>query len=235
MQAFVKTLGLLVSALWGMNAWGLALTYDLNAGSFVTLPATGSQSGDYSGVYQSGSIAINETVLPATTFVLTIDFLPGQSLTVADNATASVPQEGVLFDVFGTGVSNVNPIIRLRGATGDFRGISGVSMPISDQNVDAHFGPVGQAFNDGIHVGAFSDLFPNDPAVLPGGFDVTNTALDFTGIELEIFNSGLGASIRLDTATFFAVGNTVSAAVPVPAPLVLLALGLAGIRLARRR
>ena len=217
----------LIAALWGTNAWALALNYDLNSGSFVTLPATGSQATDYTGIYQSNSLSISESVLPASTFFLTIDFLPGQSLTVSDDA-ASVPQEGVLFDVFGTGSSNINAIIRLRGATGEYQFPSGTFTPVTDAEVFAHFGPVEQAFNDGARIGSFSAAFPNDPAVFPGDFDVTNSSLSFTGVELEIFNSGLGSTISLDTATFFAVGNTVTR-VPAPGPTALLGLGFLGL------
>ena len=213
------------------QAQAVSFTLDLNDGSFVTLPQVGGQTIDYTGIYASPTFDLGGVVIgPAGTLNVWINFLPGQSLTLTDAADNGVPQEGILFDVVGSGNTTVNPIIRLSGATGIYRTSSTDSAVVNDEEVFAYLGS-GEAFQDGTtRFGEFSSDFPNDPAFVFGGRDIVNDSLSFTGVHLEIFNQG--SEMTVDQLSFLAVGNTVTAntePIPEPSTFLLFGSGLAGL------
>ncbi len=133
----------------------------------------------------------------------------------------------MIFEVVGLGSANVNPVIRFSEATGFFRGFSDPVQDIVNQTIITYQG-AGEAFRNGIRVGEFSSVFPNDPAVLAGvARDVTNQTLSFGDVELELFNQGPNP-ITVSTLSFLAIANTVQA-VPEPSSLLLFAIGIAGL------
>lgn len=222
-----------ITSLWTANAVVVNRNISLT-NTFVTLPATASQSVDYTNIFQSPSINFStpETISPGTSTVFNIGFNGGR-LILTDSNPADIPNEGVIFDVLGLGSSNINPVIRFSQATGSFRGPSDPPTTVSNQTITTYQG-AGEAFNSGIRVGEFSSAFPNDPALFAGvGRDVTDQTLSFGGVELEIFNQGPD-SISISSLSFLGVGNTVQiAAIPVPPALFLFLSGLIGLAIRR--
>jgi|GEM_PF-6932511 len=234
-----KTLFLFTLALLSLSSNGPANAVVINrtislTNTFVTLPATGSQTADYTHVYQSPTINFStpEMIAAGGTTVFHIGFNGGRII-LTDSNPADIPNEGVIFDVFGSGIANINPVIRFSEATGSFRGPSDPPTFVSNQTITTYQG-ADEAFNGGIRVGEFSSTFPNDPALFAGiARDVTDQTLSFGDVELEIFNQGPN-TISVSSLFFFGIGNTVQiAAVPIPPALFLFVSGLVGLMIRR--
>jgi hypothetical protein len=215
---------------------------DLNSGSFVTLPAVGGQTVDYTGVYQSPTFNIDMPLDLGETQEVWIRFHAGpimQHLEIVDSDPVSLPNEGVIFDVSGVGDSSVNFEITMSGATGSYRQDLTTDVNVADQDVlGALGGP--EPFVGGVRLGEFSSSFPNDPARIAGiPLDATQKTLSFQDVHLTLFNAGPNP-IRVTALSFYALSNVVrigeSAVVPEPTSLFTWGglIGIAGLVSSRR-
>jgi len=237
MKQGLFALALAGSAMLGApQASAAPIVFDIYSGSFVTLPATGLQTTDYTGVYQSPTFNVAATIAPGATAIFAIQFTGG-GLRVSDNAAFHLPTEGVIFRAAGTGTAVVNPVIRVLNATGSYRQDATTDVDVVDQTLVDYLGAV-EAFNNGIRTGFFSADFPNDPTRAAGvGLDITQFSLMFLGVQLELFNGGPNP-ISISQISFQAVGSAVEiVGVPAPSalPLLALGLGLIGFGLVARR
>jgi len=213
----------------------IAITFDLNNGTFVDLPPVGSQTTTYEDVYQSPTFDINETIAPGQSINIMFEFATGpieQNLIISDSAAFSLPNEGVIFDIFGTGNSDVNFQIDFLGATGSYRSSITDEIQVNDETVLAALGGP-EPFSGGARLGEFFDTFPNDPARFNGiALDATQETLMFDGLNLNLFNGG-ASDITVSNLTFLAVANEV-AIVPEPSSLLLFG-GLSFVAVVSRR
>jgi hypothetical protein len=218
----------------GRGADAAIISFSLGSGTFVTLPAVGSQATDYTGVYQSPTFNVSTTINPGQSATFDLVFNDG-GLRISDSSPVSLPNEGIIFSAIGSGLALVNPVIRVLNATGSYRVDATTDTNVSNATLDDYLG-AGEVYNNGIRTGFFSGAFPNDPSRFAGvGLDLTQFSILFLGVEFEIFNAGPNA-ISISQLSFLAVGNTVEA-VPAPAalPLLCLGLGLIGVALVTRR
>ncbi len=219
------------------HASAAPIVFDLNDGGFVTLAQVGDQPNDYTGIYQSPLFDVQDVTI-AGGQTANFDFV-FHSGTVAQfirliDVGGALPNEGVIFDVFGSGDSTVNPIINLTGATGSYRQDLSTNVDVTNAILLAYAG-ASEAFAGGIRIGEFSSSFPNDPSRFAGvALDVTQSSLLFRDLHLEIFNQGPN-EITISSLSFQAIGSDVQVGgVPEPGSLALLALGLSAVGYIRR-
>ncbi len=225
--------------LWPVpNLVAAPIIFDLTDGTFITLPVAGGQPYSYTGVYQSPTFAIDVSISGGQTATFDFIFNDGslnQFIRLTDNNNNALPNEGVIFDVQGTGSSTVNPVVNLTGATGSYRQDISTNVAVVAATVLSYAG-ASETFFDGIRIGEFNASFPNDPArFFEVPLDVTQFSLLFNDLHLEIFNQGPD-SISLTALSFQAIGNIVEiGSTPTPATLALFGLGLAGLGWSRRK
>lgn len=233
---FGAAIGLVLAFCFPNVSAAVTIDFNLNAGTFVSLPPVGSQTGTYTGVYQSPTFNGFAPQVIGTGQTVFFDFAfagSSQFITLGDSTPPTLPNEGVIFDVGGTGMAGLNPVIRILNVTGSYRDDATTDTNYVNEPSLLAYAGAGEAFAGSIRIGEFSAAFPNDPArFFNVPLDLTQQSLRFSGLQLELFNGGPDP-ITVTDVSFQAIANSVS--IPTPAAFPLLGAGLALMGVVRSR